>query len=63
MGRNEWRDYMQQLSPTLKEISLHGTKSFPCAFYQTRSVGKGTLVKPLARRSGDLIFFRRRISS
>ena len=32
---------MQLLSPTLKELSLHGTKSFPCAIYQTRSLGKG----------------------
>ncbi len=57
MGRNEWRDYMQQLSPTLKEISLHGTKSFPCAFYQTRSVGKGTLVKHHWHDEVEILYF------
>lgn len=36
---------MQQQLPTLKEIRPHGTKAFPCAIYQTRSVGRGTLVK------------------
>lgn len=33
------------LSPTLKEVRLHGTKSFPCAIYRTRFAGKGTVVK------------------
>lgn len=48
---------MQQLSPTLKEISLHGTKSFPCAIYQTRSIGKGTLVKHHWHDEVEILYF------
>ena len=48
---------MQQLSPTLKEISLHGTKSFPCAFYRTRSIGKGTIVKHHWHDEVEILYF------
>ena len=36
---------MQPQLSNLKEIRPHGTKAFPCAIYQTRSGGKGVLVK------------------
>lgn len=48
---------MQQLSPTLKEVSIHGTKSFPCAIYQTRSIGKGTLVKHHWHDEVEILYF------
>lgn len=48
---------MQRLSPTLKEISLHGTKSFPCAIYQTRPIGKGTLVKHHWHDEVEILYF------
>lgn len=41
----------------LKEIRPHGTKSFPCAIYQTRSVGKGTLVKHHWHEELEIIYF------
>ncbi len=45
-----------QLS-NLKEIRPHGTKSFPCAIYQTRSIGKGTLVKHHWHDEVEIIYF------
>lgn len=48
---------MQLLSPTLKELSLHGTKSFPCAIYQTRSLGKGPLVKHHWHDEVEILYF------
>lgn len=48
---------MQLLSPTLKEISLHGTKSFPCAIYHTYSTGKGTLVKHHWHDEVEILYF------
>lgn len=48
---------MQLLSPTLKELSIHGTKSFPCAIYQTRSLGKGTLVKHHWHEEVEILYF------
>ena len=43
--------------PTLKEVCLHGTKSFPCAIYQTRSIGKGTLVKHHWHDEVEILYF------
>ena len=48
---------MQLLSPTLKELSLHGTKSFPCAIYQTRSLGKGPLIKHHWHDEVEILYF------
>ncbi len=48
---------MQPFSPTLKELSLHGTKSFPCAIYQTRSLGKGPLVKHHWHDEVEILYF------
>lgn len=42
---------------TLKEIRLHGTRSFPCAIYQTRSLGKGTLVKHHWHDEVEILYF------
>lgn len=42
---------------TLKEIRFHGTKSFPCAIYQTRSLGKGTLVKHHWHEEVEILYF------
>lgn len=42
---------------TLKEIRFHGTKSFPCAIYQTRSLGKGTLVKHHWHKEVEILYF------
>ncbi len=44
-------------SPTLKEIRSHGTKTFPCAIYQTRSAGKGTLVKHHWHNEVEILYF------
>lgn len=49
---------MHRPHPTaLKEICLHGTKSFPCAIYQTRSLGKGTLVKHHWHDEIEILYF------
>lgn len=42
---------------TLKEIRFHGTKSFPCAIYQTRSLRKGTLVKHHWHEEVEILYF------
>lgn len=44
-------------STTLKEIRTHGTKSFPCAVYRTRSVKKGTLVKHHWHDEVEILYF------
>lgn len=48
---------MQQQPSTLKETCPHGTKSFPCAFYQTFSCGKGTLVKHHWHDEVEILYF------
>ena len=49
---------MQQLQPsTLKEIRPHGTESFPCAVYRTRSAKKGTLVKHHWHNEVEILYF------
>lgn len=49
---------MQQSQPsTLKEIRSHGTSSFPCAIYQTRSAGKGILVKHHWHKEIEILYF------
>lgn len=49
---------MQQLQPsTLKETGPHGTESFPCAFYQTFSCGKGYLVKHHWHDEVEILYF------
>ena len=42
---------------TLKEIRPHGTKSFPCAVYRTRSARKGTLVKHHWHDEVEILYF------
>ena len=50
--------YPAQPQPsTLKEIRLHGTKSFPCAVYRTRSGRKGTLVKHHWHDEAEILYF------
>lgn len=41
----------------LKEIRPHGTKSFPCAIYQTRSVSKGIYVKHHWHDEIEILYF------
>ena len=49
---------MHQPHPTaLKEIRFHGTKSFPCAIYQTSSLRKGTLVKHHWHDEVEILYF------
>ena len=49
---------MQQFkSPSLKEVRLHGTKSFPCAIYRTRFAQKGTLVKHHWHDEVEILYF------
>ena len=48
---------MQQQLSNLKEIRPHGTKAFPCAIYQTRSVGKGVLVKHHWHDEVEILYF------
>lgn len=56
-----WGDRLPDKNPpqpsTLKEIRTHGTKSFPCAIYQTRSKGKGTLVKHHWHDEAEILYF------
>ena len=47
----------QTKSPALKEVRLHGTKSFPCAIYRTRFAGKGTLVKHHWHEEAEILYF------
>ena len=42
---------------TLKEIRFHGTKSFPCAIYQTRPLRKGTLIKHHWHKEVEILYF------
>lgn len=44
-------------SPALKEVRLHGTKSFPCAIYRTRFAGKGMLVKHHWHEEVEILYF------
>lgn len=48
---------MQQQLSNLKEIRPHGTKAFPCAIYQTRSAGKGVLVKHHWHDEVEILYF------
>lgn len=41
----------------LKEIRPHGTKSFPCAIYQTRSINKGLYVKHHWHDEIEILYF------
>lgn len=50
---------MYQQPSTLKEIRLHGTKSFPCAVYRTRSAKKGTLVRHHWHDEVEILYFSR----
>lgn len=44
-------------SPALKEVRLHGTKSFRCAIYRTRFAQKGTLVKHHWHDEVEILYF------
>lgn len=44
-------------SLALKEVRLHGTKSFPCAIYRTRFAQKGTLVKHHWHDEVEILYF------
>lgn len=48
---------MQPQLSNLKEIRPHGTKAFPCAIYQTRSGGKGVLVKHHWHDEVEILYF------
>jgi AraC-like DNA-binding protein len=51
---------MQTNQPSnLKEIRPHGTKTFPFAIYQTRSFGKGTMVKHHWHDEVEILYFYR----
>ncbi len=41
----------------LKEVRIHGTKSFPCAIYRTHSVGKGVFVKHHWHDEVEILYF------
>ena len=49
----------QQLSglKDLKEVRLHGTKSFPCAIYRTHSIKKGVFVKHHWHDEIEILYF------
>ena len=46
-----------QQSPTLKELRLHGTKSFPFAAYQTCLAAKGMMVRHHWHEEIEIIYF------
>ena len=49
---------MQNQQPsTLKEIRVHGTQDFPCAFYQTGTRIKGNMVKHHWHEEVELLYF------
>ncbi|MDE6389345.1 MAG: AraC family transcriptional regulator [Lachnospiraceae bacterium] len=48
---------MEHQSPVLKEIRLHGTKSFPCAIYRTHPSGNGTFVKHHWHDEVEILYF------
>lgn len=48
---------MEHQSPVLKEIRLHGTKSFPCAIYRTYPAGNGTFVKHHWHDEIEILYF------
>ena len=41
----------------LKEVCIHGTKTFPCAIYRTHVVGKGVLVKHHWHDEVEILYF------
>lgn len=41
----------------LKEVCIHGTKSFPCAIYRTHVAGKGVLVKHHWHDEVEILYF------
>ncbi|MDE7201429.1 MAG: AraC family transcriptional regulator [Lachnospiraceae bacterium] len=45
------------VSKDLKEICIHGTKSFPCAIYRTHAVGKGVFVKHHWHDEVEILYF------
>ena len=54
--------FMQNQQPsTLKEIRVHGTQDFPCAFYQTGTRIKGNMVKHHWHEEVELLSRRRTI--
>lgn len=48
---------MQQPLSPLKEDRPHGTKTFPCAIYQTRTSGKGIFVKHHWHDEVEILYF------
>ena len=49
---------MQNQQPsTLKEIRVHGTQNFPCAFYQTGTRIRGNMVKHHWHEEVELLYF------
>lgn len=48
---------MHAQSPTLKELRLHGTKSFPFAAYKTLFSQKGTMVKHHWHDEVEIVYF------
>lgn len=49
---------MQNQQPsTLKEIRVHGTANFPCAFYQTGTKVRGNLVKHHWHEEVEILYF------
>ena len=55
---------MQNQQPsTLKEIRVHGTQDFPCAFYQTGTRIKGNMVKHHWHEEVELLIFGWRVLS
>ena len=41
----------------LKEVCIHGTKSFPCAIYRTHAAGKGVFVKHHWHDEIEILYF------
>lgn len=41
----------------LKEVCIHGTKSFPCAIYRTHAVGRGVFVKHHWHDEAEILYF------
>lgn len=48
---------MKHQPPVLKEIRLHGTKSFPCAIYRTHPIGSGIFVKHHWHDEVEILYF------
>jgi AraC-like DNA-binding protein/mannose-6-phosphate isomerase-like protein (cupin superfamily) len=57
MTRLKERAVEKETLKDLKEVCIHGTKSFPCAIYRTHAAGKGVFVKHHWHDEIEILYF------